>query len=106
MLRPALEDANVKGCKVSRPGEYSVAVGDWVELSYVYPVVPSAIPKKIEATIDNKNIGTLGKRRVSTPGVVGSATVAFHFEALAVGAGTITLVVDDNVYVYKVTVRK
>ncbi len=47
-VRPAQEKAKVDGCRIARPGNYTVAVGELIELDYTYPVVPAAIPKKVE----------------------------------------------------------
>jgi hypothetical protein len=106
MLRPALDDANVKGCKVSKPGEYSVTAGDWIELTYTYPVVPSAIPQKVTVSVDQKNLEPLGTRRIATPGRVGTATIVCHFQSLLPGDETIRMTIDNNEYVYKIKVGK
>lgn len=48
VLRPVQVDGNVKGTKISKPGKYRACVGDLIELEYSYPVVPGAIPKKVD----------------------------------------------------------
>lgn len=108
-IRPRLEEAKVKGCKIASPGEYKVSVGDLIELNYTYPIVPTAIPKKMSHTITAGGAvvkSSLGFRRVVAPKLVGAGTIAFYFEAKAAGEDTVTLTIDDAEYQYKFKVGK
>jgi hypothetical protein len=103
VIRPAQEEAKVKGCRIATPGHYDVNVGDLIELDYTYPVVPAAIPKKL----DHKQTGVgavakspVGFRTVVSPKLLGGGTVAFYFDAKKEGEETVTLIIDGAEYQY------
>lgn len=103
-LRPAQDKAKVDGCKIAKPGAYEVAIGDIIELDYTYPVVPDAIPKKVDhkQTLGGSVVmSSLGFRSVSVPHLLGVGTIAFYFEAKRAGGDTITLIIDGEEYEYK-----
>ena len=109
VVRPAQEEAKVKGCRIATPGHYEINVGDLVELDYTYPVVPDAIPKKL----DHRQTGTgavakspLGFRTVVSPKLLGGGTVAFYFDAKKEGEETVTLLIDGTEYKYTFKVAK
>jgi hypothetical protein len=108
-VRPLQEKAKVAGCKIAKPGSYEVAVEDLIELDYTYPVVPTAIPNKV----DHKQPASgsvvkseLGFRTVSTPRLLGTGTIAFYFEAKKEGEDKITVIIDENEYEYTFKVVK
>lgn len=107
VVRPAQEEARAKGCRIAAPGTYQVRVGDLIELDYSYPVVPDAIPKKLEHTQTTTGAvvkSPLGFRTVLSPKLLGGGTVAFYFEAKKAGEETVTLVIDGTEYQYTFTV--
>ncbi len=109
VMRPGLVDAKVKGCQVSEPKSYSVTVGDVIELDYSYPVFPAAIPKKVDynqTTLGVVTKSSLGFREVTNPGLVGSRTIAFYFDARKPGTETVNLLIDNEVYKYEFKVSK
>lgn len=102
-VRPRQQEARVQGCKIAAPGVYEVEVGNLIELDYQYPVVPGAIPAKL----DSKQTATgavakspLGFRKVTTPMLVGAVTIAFYFDAKKAGDETVTLIIDKQEYAY------
>lgn len=108
-VRPRLEAAKVKGCKIAAPGDYQVNVGDLIELDYTYPVVPAAIPKKVayQQTLTGAVAkSAMGFRTVTIPRLVGAGTIACYFDAKQAGEETVTLIIDDAEYVYKFKVVK
>jgi hypothetical protein len=108
-VRPVQVDAKVKGCKIAKPGDYEVNPGDLIELDYTYPVVPQAIPKKVDfkqTLIGAVAPSPLGIRSVSTPDLVGTGTIAFYFDAKKLGKDIVTLIIDGDEYVYRFTVVK
>jgi hypothetical protein len=108
-VRPAQEKAKVEGCKVAKPGDYEIAVGDLIELDYTYPIVPTALPNKAEFTITliGAVVGSpIGTRLVTTPKMVGASTIAFYFDAKKEGEDTVTLKIDTATYVYNFKVVK
>lgn len=103
VIRPAKDKAQVDGCQVSKPGDYTATIGDLIELEYSYPVVPTAIPKKVDfklTLIGAVANSPLGVRNVSTPKLLGAHTIAFYFEAKKTGEDTITLEIDGKGYPY------
>lgn len=107
-LRPTLADANVKGCKISKPGAYSVTAGALIEIDYSFPVVPTATPKKVEAKVTNSGAvaaSPLGVRSIQT-GLLGARTIAFYLDAKKAGEDTVTVKIDDAEYAYKITVKE
>lgn len=108
-VRPVQEKAMVAGCKIAKPGTYEVAVGDLIELDYTYPVVPPAIPQKVkfnQTTTGAVAKASLGFRKVTTPKLVGTETIAFYFDAVKVGTETVTLIIDEAEYTYQFKVVK
>jgi hypothetical protein len=107
-VRPPLAAAKVKGCQVAKPGDYTVEVGDLIELDYSYPVVPDSSPIKVDfkqTLLGNVVKSPLGFRTVTTPPLVGASTIAFYFEAKKAGTETVTLIVDGDEYTYRITVK-
>jgi hypothetical protein len=108
-VRPMLDKAKVAGCKIAKPGDYEVTVGDLIELDYTYPVAPTVIPKKVDfkqTLIGAVAKSPLGFRTVTTPKLVGTGTIAFYFEAKKEGTDTVTLIIDGAEYGYKFKVVK
>jgi hypothetical protein len=108
-VRPALDEAKVQGCKIAKPGDYEVTVGDLIELDYTYPIVPAAIPRKAECKqtlLGAVAKSPLGFRTVTTPRLAGTGTVAFYFDAKKEGEDTISLIIDGAEYAYKFKVVK
>lgn len=108
-VRPVLDNAQVAGCKIAKPGDYDVKVGYLIELDYTYPVTPAAIPKKVEfkQTLAGAIAPSpLGIRAIETPKLVGVGTIGFYFEAKKEGEDTVTLIIDGKEYAYKFKVAK
>ncbi|MBL8794532.1 MAG: hypothetical protein JNM56_11555 [Planctomycetia bacterium] len=104
VIRPARDKAQVDGCHVSKPGDYQATVGDLIELEYSYPVVPTAMPKKVDfkvTLIGAVAPSPLGIRKVVTPQLIGAHTLVFFFEAKKAGEDTVTVEVDGKGYPYK-----
>lgn len=108
VIRPQEVDAKVRGCRVAEPGDYSARVGDLVELAYSFPVVPDAMPEKVERRTDRgvAQLSKLGIRELVVPKKLGVQTYLFYFEAKSVGQGTAYVIVDDVTYKYHVDVSK
>jgi hypothetical protein len=103
-VRPMQDKAKVEGCKIAIPAEYEVTVGDLIELDYTYPVIPVAIPNNVnykQTLTEAVGKSPLGFRRVTTPKMVGTGTIAFYFDAKKVGEETVTLIIDEAEYAYK-----
>jgi hypothetical protein len=108
-VRPDLDKAKVKGCRIAKPGDYKVSRGDLIELDYTYPVVPGSIPDKVSyKKIRNAAVvpSSLGIRSVVQPGRLGGGTIAFYFQARRKGKGTVVLIIDGAEYTYHFTVVK
>ena len=110
-IRPMLDDAKVPGCKIAKPGSYDVKVGDLVELEYTYPIRPNAPPKDVGFKQPVQTDGSLkpsplGIRSVVTPKLVGAGRIAFYFEGATEGETSVTLLIDNDEYVYKFKVSK
>jgi len=97
VIRPRKIDANIKGCQVSEPGKYRATAGDLIELEYTFPIVPSAIPMKVDLETDKGAIysSKLGIRNLIVPSFVGTGTYLFYCEAKHEGKGTAYVVIDD-----------
>jgi hypothetical protein len=107
VLRPRKADAKVMGCEVSQPGEYNVSTGDLIELEYGYLVVPDAIPQKVGTQVTSQGAvvpSPLGTRLAFTPGLVGAVTIVSFLEARKAGEETVTLIIDNAAYQYKIRV--
>lgn len=103
IVRPMTVDAKVKGCKVAKPGEYRVSVGDFIELEYSYPVVPECIPDKVSynQTLNGAvNLSPLGIRHVTQPSLVGAGTIALCLDAVKEGTDKVTFTIDKATYEY------
>ena len=102
VIRPKKVDAKVKGCQVSEPGKYRATAGDLIELEYTFPIVPSAIPMKVDLETDKGAIysSKLGIRNLIVPNMVGTGTYLFYFEAKHKGKGTAFVLIDDVKYEY------
>jgi len=108
-VRPDLDKAKVKGCRIAKPGDYNVSAGDLIELDYTFPVVPGAMPQKVSfKKIRNAAVvpSPLGIRSVIRPGILGGGTIAFYFQAGRKGKGTVVLIIDGVEYTYHFTVVK
>jgi hypothetical protein len=104
VIRPGKDKAQLEGCHVSKPGDYEATIGDLIELEYSYPVVPAAIPKKVDykvTLIGAVAPSPLGIRKVLTPQLLGAHTLVFFFEAKKTGEDTVTLEIDGKGYPYK-----
>jgi hypothetical protein len=109
VVRPAQEEAKSKGCKIAATGNYEITVGDLIELDYTYPVVPDAIPKKLEHKQTDTGAvakSPLGFRTVISPKQLGGGTIAFYFEAKKAGEETVTLIIDGTEYKYNFKVAE
>ena len=108
VIRPKKVDAKVMGCQVSGPDKYRATVGDLIELEYTFPVIPSALPKKVGQEADKGALypSTLGIRHLIVPNIVGTGTYLFYFEAKHEGTGTVLVVIDDVKYEYSFTVSE
>ncbi len=103
LIHPAQEAAKVKGCKISKPGDYKVSAGDVIELDYTYPVVPGAIPTKVdyEVTTSGRVVkAPAGFRTISVPGMVGVETIAFFFDIVLNPDDKLILKIDGEKYTY------
>jgi len=104
VIRPGKDKAQLEGCHVSKPGDYEATIGDLIELEYSYPVVPTAIPKKVDykvTLIGAVAPSPLGVRKMLTPQLIGAHTLVFFFEAKKTGEDTVTLEIDGKGYPYK-----
>jgi len=109
VIRPAQEEAKAKGCKIAATGNYEVSVGDLIELDYTYPVVPDAIPKKLEHKQTDTGAvakSPLGFRTVISPKLFGAGTIAFYFDAKKAGEETVTMIIDGTEYKYNFKVAE
>jgi len=108
VVRPVQVDGNVTGTKISKPGKHRVCVGDVIELEYSYPVVPGAIPKKV----DHKQtlLGAVKKSplgfRFLKNGLIGAQTIVFFFDASKKGTETVTLLIDKDEYEFEFVVEQ
>jgi hypothetical protein len=59
----------------------SVNVGDKIEITWTYPIVPASLPKKVEAKSDSDSVKFNEIRRVSRPKLIGSGTLGAFFVA-------------------------
>jgi hypothetical protein len=108
VIRPRKVDAEVKGCQVSAPGEYRATAGDVIEIEYAFPIVPTCIPREVDRETDRGAIypSKLGIRNLIVPGLIGTGTYLFYFEARDAGTGTAIVVIDDVKYEYKFEVAE
>lgn len=107
VVRPRLGDASIKGCMVATSAKYRLTTQDMLEIQYRYPIVPQAIPKKIQVRTEGRGIveqSTLGIRHVVEPKSLGAGALAAFFTAIKPGEETIILVVDGVEYKYQITV--
>lgn len=116
-VRPVQEDANTRGCRIAKPGEYLATVGDLIELDYTHPSIPAVRPKKVGSELTGNGAiiaSPLGTRLVPPSEPAGTdlrapgppSTIAFYFEARQAGEDEITLTIDGKKYVYKFKVSK
>lgn len=108
IVRPMQVDAKVGGTQIAKPGSYTVAVGDLLELEYSYPVVPAAMPKELNSKSSDADVlaGDSAPKNVVVPGLMGAGKKAFCFHTLAPGNSTVTLNIDGNEYQYSITVER
>lgn len=107
VLRPVQVDAQVKGCKVSKPGEYTVTVGDLIEIEYTFPVTPETTPKRFEVGIgigEEVKSSPLGIRRLDN-GLLGTRTIVLFLTAVEEGKGGASMNIDKATYSYQFNVR-
>lgn len=108
IVRPFKVEAKVSGAEVARPGSYDVSVGDYLEFEYSFPVVPDAMPQKLDFHVSNDDVLDATEpvvRDVVAPGLMGTGAKAFCFRAANPGTTTLKLRIDDNEYQYSVTVE-
>ena len=68
------------------PSKVQVKVGDKIEITWSYPVVPGSIPMNVGATSDTPaTVKVLEIRQVVKPGIVGAGTLGAFYSAEAVG---------------------
>jgi hypothetical protein len=103
VIRPVKVAAKVKGCQVSKPGDYRATAGDLIELEYTFPVVPGAMPEDVGREWDRGAIygSKLGIRNLIVPEMLGTGTYLFYFLAKHEGSGTAFVIVDGVKYEYK-----
>lgn len=109
IVRPLKVDARVSGTQIAKPGNYTVAVGDLLEFEYSNPVVPHAMPKKLDFRISDANVLDAIEpvvKNVVSPGLMGNSTKAFCFRAANPGTESLTLIVDSHEYQYSITVEQ
>ena len=108
-VRPEQDAAMVRGCMIAKPGEYAVQVGDIIELDYTFPVIPEAIPKKVnhkQTLTGAVRKSPLGFREIVIPLFAGTQTIAFYFDAKNKGEETVTLIIDGTEYKYSFKVEE
>lgn len=103
VIRPVKVAAKVKGCQVSKPGDYRATAGDLIELEYTFPVVPGAMPEDVGREWDRGAIygSNLGIRNLIVPEMLGTGTHLFYFLAKHEGSGTAFVIIDGVKYEYK-----
>jgi hypothetical protein len=107
IIRPPLAKSRVEGSQIAKPGSYSAKVGDLLELEYSYPVIPEAMPTKLDAKSSDSTVLSSDSdvKTVVVPGLMGAGKKAFWFSAKSPGKCTITLSIDGNQYVYSISVE-
>lgn len=108
LVRPALGPAQVTGCQVSRPGDYELRAGDLFEITYLYPVVPSAMPRRVGLAIppgDQAAECPNGVLRLARRGLMGTDGYVALVQAKRSGTVRVSLKIDGQAYGYHLTVK-